>query len=111
MRSTHRRLSGICLILYAFVAVGLPLGDALLAASGGPIAAHVEDATNRHGGGHDHVTCQICRVIDRNVTTGGGDALAAFVPADHARAIAPAPQIAPAPPSGRTSEARAPPRA
>ena len=111
MRSAYRRFSGLCLLLYAFVGVGLPLADGLLAAAGGPMAAHVEDATNRHDTGHDHVTCQVCRALDRNTAIGHGVAAAAPEDATDGLAIVRDRLSAAASGSHRASEARAPPRA
>ena len=66
MPKVSRRLANALLVLYALLVGGLPLADAILPAATQIAEAHVEDSDARHHGMHDHVSCQICRAIDRH---------------------------------------------
>ena len=67
MRQVSRRFANALLVLYALLVGGLPLADAILPAATQVAEAHIEDSTERHHGSHDHLSCQICRAIDRQV--------------------------------------------
>jgi hypothetical protein len=71
MRQVSRRFANALLVLYAVLVGGLPLADAILPAATQLAEAHIEDSTERHHGSHDHVSCQICRAIDRQVALEG----------------------------------------
>ncbi|HUF28032.1 MAG TPA: hypothetical protein VMM18_13745 [Gemmatimonadaceae bacterium] len=111
MRAVCRRLSGACLILFALVVGGLPVADAIIGAPAWGLSSNVEDGKEGHRGTHDHVDCLLCRAIDRNVATGGGDAFALATPAAASRAPHAAPDGAPRQPARSVHGARAPPRA
>ena len=71
MSKSSRRFANALLVFYALLAGGLPLADAILPAATQSAEAHVEDAESRHHGKHDHVSCQVCRAIDRHSALDG----------------------------------------
>ena len=94
MRLGSRRFANALLVLYALLVGGLPLADAILPAATQIADAHIEDSTERHHGSHDHVSCQICRAIDRQGALDGEGAIALAGPLAGDR-IAIAPSDAP----------------
>lgn len=73
MRPAHRRYAAMVLALYALIAGGLPVVDAMFAGPSPSTGAQVEETPAQHRSSHDHLSCQLCRTMDRNLASGGGD--------------------------------------
>lgn len=111
MRQVSRSLANTLLVLYALLVGGLPLADAVLPAATQAAEAHIEDAAERHHGLHDHVSCQICRTIDRQTALDGDDAIALGVAPARSRIAITASDDPPASTPRATLGARGPPTA
>lgn len=111
MRQVSRSLANTLLVLYALLVGGLPLADAVLPAATQVADAHIEDSSERHHGLHDHVSCQICRAIDRQSGLEGDGAVTLGVAPVNSRVAVPASDAPPASTPRSTLGARGPPTA
>ena len=83
--------------------------DAMFVEASPSAGAQVEEVPTQHRSSHDHLSCQLCRTMDRNVASGGGDRVVL-----HAAAPEPASRpllrdMAPDTPPRAALRARAPP--
>ena len=83
--------------------------DAMFAVAAPAAGAQVEESPAQHRSSHDHLSCQLCRTMDRNIASGGGDrvVLHAAGPAPASRTLLS--DTAPDTPPRAALRARAPP--
>ena len=109
MRPARHRYAVIVMALYAFIAGGLPVADAMVAGGIAAIGAQIDESPTQHRSSHDHLSCQLCRTMDRNVASDGGDRIVLDAPPLGSTAVSHLGDAAPDAPSRATLRARAPP--